>query len=612
MAWNNSGANLTGLFSPLDNHSAWSKDGGDEAYQMLGPRRDALYVVVPITVMYASIFLTGIIGNVSTCIVIARNKSMHTATNYYLFSLAVSDLLLLVSGLPPEIYLVWSKYPYVFGEGFCVLRGLAAETSTNATVLTITAFTVERYVAICHPFLSHTMSKLSRAIRLILVIWLVALCFAVPQALQFGIVVHPDKASDIVMCTYKTVILEHSFELSTFLFFLVPMTLITVLYALIGLKLRKSNMMKRVSGSGPNGRKGAVVTLRKDSRNCRHSTGRSSHRVLKMLVAVVVAFFICWAPFHVQRLIAIYGTNTVDHISSNSPWMAFLYLLFTYISGVLYYFSTTVNPILYNIMSNKFREAFMETLSRCCRIGGYKGRRSQRRSYSTLSRSQQRANGVFGCRNGGPHGAQESTDCSGNSQSIRDDSLQQSVSGGGGCNAISKNPSCDSRLPMSGKRSSSRRTLSTEIGSSEANPSGVKLSGQSQRGRWSQARKSSPRREGSPHSPEGAAKVRGTAIVYYRRSGRPRNRRWWDIFKWLSGRKPVAGRGASYSPPGPLENVIIDVQINPEEYSMTPCNISNTSLRDVDHRAMDEELSAYMEEIRRRELQGEIRASGNG
>lgn len=80
-------------------------------------------------------------------------------------------------------------------------------------------------------------------------------------------------------------------------------------------------------------------------------------------VAVVIAFFICWAPFHVQRLIAIYGTNTEDHITSNGPWMEFLYLLMTYVSGVFYYMSTTINPILYNIMSNKFRMAFMVSKS---------------------------------------------------------------------------------------------------------------------------------------------------------------------------------------------------------------------------------------------------------
>lgn len=30
----------------------------------------------------------------------------------------------------------------------------------------------------------------------------------------------------------------------------------------------------------------------------------------------------------------------------------------TYVSGVLYYLSTCINPLLYNLMSNKFREAF--------------------------------------------------------------------------------------------------------------------------------------------------------------------------------------------------------------------------------------------------------------
>lgn len=61
-------------------------------------RRDSLAVVVPVTICYAIIFIAGVLGNVITCIVISRNKSMHTATNYYLFNLAISDLLLLLSG----------------------------------------------------------------------------------------------------------------------------------------------------------------------------------------------------------------------------------------------------------------------------------------------------------------------------------------------------------------------------------------------------------------------------------------------------------------------------------------------------------------------------------
>ncbi|CAH0386873.1 unnamed protein product [Bemisia tabaci] len=73
-------------------------------------------------------------------------------------------------------------------------------------------------------------------------------------------------------------------------------------------------------------------------------------------VAVVVAFFICWAPFHAQRLFATY----VFTGESSSRYSHLAYAVLTYVSGVFYYISTTINPILYHIMSNKFREAFKE------------------------------------------------------------------------------------------------------------------------------------------------------------------------------------------------------------------------------------------------------------
>lgn len=71
--------------------------------------QDPLYVVVPMICVYALILISGVVGNIITCIVIINNKHMHTATNYYLCSLAVSDLLLLVTGLPVEMYHTWRR-----------------------------------------------------------------------------------------------------------------------------------------------------------------------------------------------------------------------------------------------------------------------------------------------------------------------------------------------------------------------------------------------------------------------------------------------------------------------------------------------------------------------
>lgn len=67
--------------------------------------------------------------------------------------------------------------------------------------------------------------------------------------------------------------------------------------------------------------------------------------------AVVITFFICWAPFHIQRLLYVYADSTYDDIDQ---WVY-------PVTGCLYYFSTTINPILYNVMSVKYRNAFKET-----------------------------------------------------------------------------------------------------------------------------------------------------------------------------------------------------------------------------------------------------------
>lgn len=55
-------------------------------------------LLIFLTICYALIFVAGVLGNLITCIVISRNNFMHTATNFYLFNLAVSDLILLIAG----------------------------------------------------------------------------------------------------------------------------------------------------------------------------------------------------------------------------------------------------------------------------------------------------------------------------------------------------------------------------------------------------------------------------------------------------------------------------------------------------------------------------------
>ena len=70
--------------------------------------------------------------------------------------------------------------------------------------------------------------------------------------------------------------------------------------------------------------------------------------------AVVLAFFICWAPFHAQRLLYVMYYDYEWKFASDEVYGLINEKLF-YITGCFYYFSSTVNPILYNVLSVKYR-----------------------------------------------------------------------------------------------------------------------------------------------------------------------------------------------------------------------------------------------------------------
>ncbi|XP_057374113.1 neuropeptides capa receptor-like [Daphnia carinata] len=321
-----------------------------------GPKHLPMDVVIPITIVYILIFVSGVVGNIAVCVVIVRNPSMHTATNCYLFSLAVSDLTVLLFGLPNDLSVYWQQYPWALGEIVCKLRALIAEMTNYASVLTIVAFSLERYLAICHPLHAYTMAGLGRAARIVALIWLVALISALPFAIYTGIsyVPYPPEAGanlsgqsipESAFCALQDENPPTQWplvEVATFIFFIVPMGILCLLYLRIGIRIRRTSL-----GRGRN-----VQGVVHHSNESRQSSSRRT--ILRMLVAVVIGFFICWAPFHAQRLLYVYAKDSPNYREINEKMF--------FITGCFYFFSSTINPILYNVMSVRYREAFRETL----------------------------------------------------------------------------------------------------------------------------------------------------------------------------------------------------------------------------------------------------------
>ncbi|KAL8581699.1 hypothetical protein ACOMHN_043117 [Nucella lapillus] len=257
--------------------------------------------------------------------------------------------------LPPELFSIWEAYPWQWGEHFCLFKTFLMETTSYATVLTITGFTMERYLAICHPIRVQRACSRSRAVKCICIIWFLAAACALPYPIHtrlFYFVQDPrdgKPVADSLLCSIPVKWHErmrYVFQISTFVFFVLPMAVITVMYVMIGMKLR---------------RKEIASSIMAHSHSAKTAAARARRAVLRMLVAVVVAFFLCWAPYHSQRLMTLY---IQPHQWTEDLLMVQSHLF--YVSGVLYFLSSTVNPILYHMLSRKFRQAFKRTLCRCC------------------------------------------------------------------------------------------------------------------------------------------------------------------------------------------------------------------------------------------------------
>lgn len=319
-------------------------------HKYLGPRRSSFFI--PVCVIYLLIFAVGAVGNTLTCIVILRHRFMRTPTNYYLFSLAVSDLLVLLLGMPLELYDMWSNYPFLLGAGGCYFKTLLFEAVCFASILNVTALSVERYIAVVHPLKAKYVVTRNHAKRVIITIWAVSVICSIPNTSIHGLqalyVPGRGRVPDSEICTLVKPRLTYNLiiQITTIVFFFLPMGTISILYLLIGLQLKKEKMLEAL---------GAKSSGDSDYHRVRGQKKVKRRQVTKMLFVLVVVFGICWAPFHTDRLVW----------SFISTWTGPMLHMFQYvhiISGVFFYLSSAANPILYNLMSTRFREMFKEVM----------------------------------------------------------------------------------------------------------------------------------------------------------------------------------------------------------------------------------------------------------
>uniref|UniRef100_A0A8C5QU32 Neurotensin receptor 2 n=1 Tax=Leptobrachium leishanense TaxID=445787 RepID=A0A8C5QU32_9ANUR len=331
-----------------------------------------------ITVLYVLIFLVGTTGNVLTIRLVLKKQSLQSlqsTVHYHLVSLALSDILILLVSIPIEL-------SYYFLRDIC----------SYATVLNIASLSCERYLAICRPITAKRIMSRNRTKKILSAIWISSLLFSVPMAFIMGVKYkssardgEPDPSSLVCTSLVSPATLKVFIQVNVFMSFLLPVTVIAFLNCVTVGKLEslrsRSCLSLHSSCMAPSSQEARETQKTPATRSAslkggsiRGTTWKNNLTVssepnriqalqhsIYMLRAIVIAYVVCWLPYHARRLMFCYVPD--------DKWSEFLYNFYHYfymLTNTLFYVSSAVNPVLYNMVSSSFRQLFFQTLDFTC------------------------------------------------------------------------------------------------------------------------------------------------------------------------------------------------------------------------------------------------------
>ncbi|VDI02049.1 tachykinin receptor 3 [Mytilus galloprovincialis] len=288
---------------------------------------------------FVILFLVATVGNLIVIWIVLAHKRMRTVTNYFLVNLAVADALISVlNTLFTSTFLMYQDWWY--GLAWCKFTTFISVCTVAASVLTLMAIAIDRYLAIVHPLRPRPTSRVVLAISCI---WSVSILLASPNLLYGNEVfyanstqitctlVWPDgqpSVSDIDLW-YNVIVIIVSY--------VVPMLILIITYTRVGIELWGQKAIG-------------------ENTHVQYDRIQSKRRVVKMMIFVVIVFGICWLPYHLYFLIV----SAIKDISLNR-YMQQVYLVIYWIAMS----NSMYNPIIYCWMNNRFRQGFVEFFCFC-------------------------------------------------------------------------------------------------------------------------------------------------------------------------------------------------------------------------------------------------------
>ncbi|XP_063738580.1 leukotriene B4 receptor 1-like [Eleginops maclovinus] len=291
------------------NHSAEQRSPEERAPEEFDGKTVIACVILGLS------FLVGAPGNLLVIWTILRHVKQRSHTVLLILHLAVADLLVLIT-LPLWIYSLANNL--VFGGAFCKAMVFMIHVCMFSSIFFITLMSVERYLAVCHPFLMMRWKNKGIMIRCLALLWFLALLLGVPAILTSPM----DESNVTESCFIK----EFSSVAQAIILlclesvagFLVPFVILSICYCLVAAQLRKMNY-------------------------------NSKRKSMVLVHAVVIAFTLCWLPWHIINIIdvvCILFSGTEHECVPES-------VVFT--SGAIVFISSSVNPVLYVLFARNLR-----------------------------------------------------------------------------------------------------------------------------------------------------------------------------------------------------------------------------------------------------------------
>ncbi|XP_072531535.1 opioid receptor, delta 1a [Salminus brasiliensis] len=329
------GADLPDLYSVIpfnvtfpDDVMGFVPDGRNYTESNPAKSPAGIIIAISITALYSVICVVGLLGNILVMYGVVRYTKMKTATNIYIFNLALADALA-TSTLPFQS----AKYlmnTWPFGEPLCKLVIAIDYYNMFTSIFTLTMMSVDRYIAVCHPVRALEFRTPVKAKIINVCIWILSSAIGVPIMIM---AVTKVTEQGKTVCTLKFPDPDWYWDTVTkicvFIFaFVVPVLVITICYGLMILRLRSVRLL---SGS------------KEKDRNMR--------RITRMVLVVVAAFIICWTPIHIFIII-----KTLVEVDQRNPFV----IASWHLCIALGYTNSSLNPVLYAFLDENFKRCFRE------------------------------------------------------------------------------------------------------------------------------------------------------------------------------------------------------------------------------------------------------------